>query len=177
MRALLLLRHAETEDVRAAGTDRARRLTPDGERQAAALGDHLRGDHLPGDHLPGGPSPLDLVVCSAAVRAQQTARALRLDAPVVVSDRLYNAGGDEILALLRELADGVTRVLVVGHAPGLPAIVHELTDPATSDPAAMAAVEWRFPAGALATMSVPAEPWSALASAALVSVRLPDDKP
>jgi phosphohistidine phosphatase len=172
MRALLLLRHAETEDVRAAGTDRARRLTPDGARQAAALGDHLRGDHLR-----DGLTRLDLVVCSSAVRAQQTAQALRTGAPVVVSDRLYNAGGDEILAILRELAEAVTHVLVVGHAPGLPAVVHQLTDPATSDPAAMAAVEWRFPAGTLATLSVPAGPWSALESAALLSVRLPQRQP
>jgi phosphohistidine phosphatase len=162
MRSLMLLRHAQTEDVRAAATDHARRLTPDGERQAAGLGAHLRGTG----------TRLDLVVCSSATRAQQTAQALRVSAPVVVSDRLYNAGGDEILALVRALADAVRHVLVVGHAPGVPAVVHELADPQSSDPAAVATVEARFPAGALATLRVTGS-WADLDAAALVSVRLP----
>jgi phosphohistidine phosphatase len=162
MRSLLLLRHAQTENVRAAATDQARRLTPDGERQAGELGQHLRS----------GPTPLDLVLCSSAVRAQQTVQALRVGAPVVVSDRLYDAGGDEILVLIRELPDDVTHVLVVGHAPGLPALVHELADPATSDPAARATIEWRFPAGTMATLAVTGA-WATLDAAALVSVHLP----
>jgi phosphohistidine phosphatase len=162
MRSLLLLRHAETEDTRPGSPDHARRLTPDGEQQAAALGDHVRRHHL----------DIDLVVCSSATRAQQTARAIGAAAPVVVSDRLYNAGGDEILALVRELDDEVAHVLVVGHAPGLPSVVHELADPETSDPEALATIERRFPAGTLATMAVTGE-WSDLVQAALVSVRLP----
>jgi phosphohistidine phosphatase len=162
MRTLMLLRHAQTEDVRAGVTDHARRLTSDGERQAAALGHHLRS----------GRTRLDLVVCSSATRAQQTVTALRVGAPVVVTDRLYNAGGDEILAVIRELADDLAHVLVVAHAPGLPSVVHELADPATSDPEATATIERRFPAGTLATMSVTG-PWSTLDAAALESVRLP----
>ena len=115
---------------------------------------------------------IDVVVCSSATRAQQTVQALRTTAPVVVSDRLYNAGGDEILAIVRELDDDVAHVLVVAHAPGLPSVAHELADPDTSDPEALATIERRFPAGALATMAV-TEEWSDLEHAALVSVRLP----
>jgi phosphohistidine phosphatase len=162
MRNLMLLRHAQTEDTRPGSPDRARRLTPDGEQQAAALGEHLRRDHV----------EIDLVVCSSATRAQQTVQALRTTAPVVVSDRLYNAGGDEILALVRELDDDVANVLVVGHAPGLPAVVHELADPDTSDPEALATIERRFPAGTLATLAVDGE-WSHLERGSLASVRLP----
>jgi phosphohistidine phosphatase len=91
---------------------------------------------------------------------------------VVVCDRLYNAGGDEILALVRELDDDVAHVLVVGHAPGLPSVVYELADPETSDPEALATIERRFPAGTLATMAVTGQ-WSDLERAALMSVRLP----
>jgi phosphohistidine phosphatase len=162
MRSLLLLRHAQAEDVRAGAGDQARRLTSDGERQAAAVGRHLRSGRV----------RLDVVICSCAVRARQTALALRVAAPVVVSDRLYNAGGDEILAVIRELADDVEHALVVGHAPGLPSVVHELADPATSNADATATIERRFPAGALATMSVTGT-WSDLEVAALISVRLP----
>src|SRR5205823_1854377 len=105
-------------------------------------------------------------------RVQQTVQALRTTAPVVVCDRLYNAGGDEILALVRDLDDSVAHVLVVGHAPGLPSVVHELADPEASDPEAMATVGRQFPAGTLATMAV-AGAWCDLERAVLVSVRLP----
>jgi phosphohistidine phosphatase len=162
MRSLLLLRHARTEDVRPGAPDHARRLTPDGEQQAADLGEYLRREHV----------PIDLVVCSSATRARQTAEALPTTAPLVLSDRLYGAGGDEILALIRELDDDVAHVLLVGHAPGLPAVVHELADPETSDPRALTTLERCFPAGALAMMGVPGT-WARLEHAALVSVRLP----
>ncbi len=162
MRSLLMLRHAQTEDIRPGSADRARRLTRVGEQQAAALGDHLRRRRV----------SIDLVICSPATRVQQTVQAMRTTAPVLVSDRLYNAGGDEILALVRELDDDVTHLLVVGHAPGLPAVVNELADPGTSDAEALATIEHRFPAGTLATMAV-AGRWSDLERAALLSVRLP----
>jgi phosphohistidine phosphatase len=162
MRTLLLLRHARTEDTRPGSTDRARRLTPEGERDAAALGEHVRSL----------PARLDLVLCSPATRARQTAEAVAAGAPLVVCDDLYDAGGEEIIAVLRELPDDVTRVLVVGHAPGLPWVANELADPDSSEAEAMATIGWRFPAGALVTMAVPG-PWSELDRATLVSVRLP----
>jgi phosphohistidine phosphatase len=162
MRRLLLLRHAQTEDSRPGFPAHARRLTPEGERQAAQLGNDLRRQQV----------EIDLVVCSSATRAQQTVQAMRTNAPVVVSDRLYSAGGDEIIALVRELDEDVAHVLVVGHAPGLPSVVHELADPQTSDPEALATIDRRFPVGALATLAVTGE-WSELEQAALVSIRLP----
>jgi phosphohistidine phosphatase len=162
MRSLLLLRHAQTEDSRPGHLDHARRLTPVGEQQAARLGDQLRDDR----------TPIDLVLCSPATRARQTAEALGSAAPILISDRLYNAGAGDILAVLRGLADDLAHVLVVGHAPGLPAVVHELMDPDGSDPGALTVVESRFPAATLAVMTLDGA-WADLHSAALVSVRLP----
>jgi phosphohistidine phosphatase len=161
MSTLLLLRHATTEGIRPGYPDRARRLTPEGERQAVAVGDHLRNRG----------TRLDVILCSPATRAQQTVAALQLTAPLVVTDRLYDAGGDEIIDMLRTLDDAVEHALIVGHAPGLPATVHELADPDSSDTQAMATIEWRFPAGTLATMNV-IGPWADLQRAALVSIRL-----
>ena len=110
MRTLMLLRHGKTEDSRPGHRDDARRLTPAGEQQAAELGDHLRREQV---------QP-DVVLCSSATRARQTVEALGLAAPVEVTDRLYKAGGDEILALIRDLDHDVEQVLVVGHSPALP---------------------------------------------------------
>src|SRR3954451_4980474 len=84
-----------------------------------------------------------------------------LTAPVEVTDRLYQAGGDEILALIRDLDHDAEHVLVVGHSPALPAVAHELADPHASDPEAMGTLERHFPAGALATLSVSGN-WSEL---------------
>ena len=162
MRSLMLLRHATTEAFRPGVSDHARRLTPEGEREAAAVGDHLRAAGV----------ALDLVLCSPATRARQTVQGLAEPAPVVISDRLYGAGGDEIVAVLREVPDDVRHLLVVGHAPGLPAVVHDLADPQASDPAAWESVRWRFPAAALAALEFSGS-WAALERAALVRVRFP----
>jgi phosphohistidine phosphatase SixA len=48
-----------------------------------------------------------------------------------------------------------------------------LTDPATSRPEAVSAIESRFPAAAIAQLEFDSD-WSHLQSGSLVSVRLPD---
>jgi phosphohistidine phosphatase len=161
MRTLLLLRHATTEGVRPGYPDSARRLTPEGEQQAAAVGEHLAGHG----------TRLDVVLCSPATRVRQTVAALQVSAPVVVIDALYEAGSDEIIDMVRTLDDVVEQALVVAHAPGLPATVRELADPASSDPRALTTIERRFPAATLATLTIDG-PWAELRAAALVSVRL-----
>jgi phosphohistidine phosphatase len=162
MRTLMLLRHAKTEDSRPGHRDDARRLTPEGEQEAAGLGDHLRRERV----------QVDVVLCSSAMRARQTVEAFGLAAPVEVTDRLYKAGGDEILALIRDLDHDVEHVLVVGHSPALRAVAQELADADASDPEALGTLEGRFPAGTLATLSVKGT-WSELDRANLVSIRLP----
>jgi len=162
MRKLLLLRHAQTENVRPGSPDRDRRLTEDGERQAIAVGEYLRAQEM----------GIDLVVCSSAARTRQTAELLGLAAPTEVSDQLYNAGGETILTLISEFEDAAGQVLLVGHAPGLPWVAGELADPETSDPAALATIEYRFPPATLAILDVSAT-WAELEHAALVAVRLP----
>ena len=61
----MLLRHATTEDARPAAPDHARRLTAEGRREAAAVGEHLRRDG----------TALDLVLVSPATRARETVEA------------------------------------------------------------------------------------------------------
>jgi phosphohistidine phosphatase len=162
MRTLLLLRHATTESARPGHHDRDRRLTEVGEREAAAVGDRLRADGV----------RVDLVLCSPATRTRQTVEGLGLAAPTVVTDQLYDAGGDEIVDLLRETDDTVDHLLVVAHAPGLPAVVHDLVDPEGSDAVALAIVGRRFPAGTLATLGVEGS-WADLHRAVLLAVDLP----
>jgi phosphohistidine phosphatase len=166
-RILLVLRHAQTEDVRPGSRDVERRLTADGERQAREVGDYLRRHDL----------AIDAVLCSSAVRARQTYELLKLGDQVEpdrvdIADRFYNAGGDELIDAVRELPDGCQVALLIGHAPGAPGMVHELTEPATSSTEAVAAIDSRFPAAALAQLEFVGA-WSEIEGGSLVSVRIP----
>lgn len=164
-RTVLLLRHAATEDTRPSGQDVDRRLTPDGAEQARAVGVALAELDV----------PVDAVLCSAAVRTRQTLELLGLTVDpeqTDVSPDYYNAGADTLLAALRRVDADCGTVLLVGHAPGVPTVAYELADPDTSDAAALAAIDGRFPAGTLARLEFPGA-WADLKVAALVDVRLP----
>lgn len=157
-RTLLLVRHAEAEGTRPGFRDQDRRLSEQGTAQAAALGETIRGAGWPVDH----------VLCSPAVRARETLAGLELpdSVEVEVIDSLYDAGSDSIIALIQALPDGVRCALVVGHAPGVPAVLHELVDPSTADPAAWSVVATRFPPATVAALTV--SDWSGLDGARLL---------
>jgi phosphohistidine phosphatase len=166
-RILLVLRHAQTEDVRPGSRDNERQLTPDGERQAREVGDYLRTRNI----------AIDAVLCSSAVRAQQTLGLLKIDDQlpanrVEIADRFYNAGADTLINAVRELPVDCRVALLVGHAPGAPGLVHEMADPDTSTPEAIGAIESRFPAAALAWLEFDSD-WSEADSGALLAVRMP----
>ena len=166
-RTLLVLRHAQTEDVRPGSKDSERRLTPDGERRALEVGDYLRAEGI----------TVDTVLCSSAARARQTLELLNLGDQlkpdrVEIANRFYNAGGDTLINAVRELPDDCHVALLIGHAPGAPGLVHQMTDPATSRPEAVSAIESRFPAAALAQLEFEGD-WSEIDAGSLVSVRMP----
>ena len=166
-RTLLVLRHGQTEDVRPGSKDSERRLTPDGERRALEVGDYLRAEGI----------TVDTVLCSSAARARQTLELLKLGDQlnpdrVEIADRFYNAGGDTLINAVRELPEDCRVALLIGHAPGAPGLVHEMTDPASSTPEAVRAIESRFPAAALAQLEFDGD-WSEIDAGSLVSVRMP----
>lgn len=164
LRSLLLLRHAEAEAFAPGRRDAERQLTAHGQEQARQVGDWIRQQDLRIDH----------VVCSTATRTQQTLEGLALDraqTSVELSRVLYDAGSDSVLELVSELDDAAATVLLVGHAPGIPATVLDLADPTTSDRDALSLVETRYPPATLAVLDVRG-PWASLAAATLHSVRL-----
>lgn len=162
-RYLLMLRHADTEATRPGHRDIERQLTERGLAQAAAVGRWLAEHHR-----------VDFVLCSPAVRTRETLAELGLGAPAEFPEWLYNAGGEEILTGIGELGANVRTALVVGHAPAVPAVVYDLTDPESSDPGAVATVATRYSAGTLAVLRVEEE-WADLTWAALVEVQLPKE--
>ena len=112
-RTLILMRHAAA----AGGTrDEDRPLTTGGELAATQAGEWIR------TALP----PVDAILCSAAARTRQTLAALAIDAPTEYLDELYNGGVDDIAEQIGEVALSVHTVLVIGHAPGIPATAYQL---------------------------------------------------
>lgn len=148
-----LLRHAKSSWETPGLSDHERPLNARGQRDTGRL---LR-------YLQTRPIAVDLVLCSSSVRTVSTLAGIRPGLPddveVVVDDRLYGAGADELAAGLAALDEQVSGVLVIGHNPGIGQLAHELAGGGTDQ--AYARLAWRFPTGALARLTLDA-PWSAL---------------
>jgi phosphohistidine phosphatase len=157
---LYLLRHAEAANFGADARDITRELTPRGRDQARAVGELLTRQRI------------ELVLCSSAARARQTADLLHLDAPVRHLDRLYNAGARQLLAELSGIPDQVRTVLMVAHAPGVPALADALADRQHSSPDALALIRYNFPPATLVGLEF-AGGWSALIEARLFTAHHP----
>lgn len=155
---LYLLRHAEAANVGSDARDVTRILTPRGRTQARGVGEVLAAQRV------------ELVLCSPAVRARQTAELLGLPAPLRTVERLYNAGARQVLAELGGVPDQVRTVVVVGHAPGIPALAESLADRAHSRPEALALIRYNFPPATLVGLEFYGG-WSALAEARLFTAR------
>ncbi|MFT4216933.1 MAG: histidine phosphatase family protein [Micropruina sp.] len=159
MRTLHLLRHAEAAwQTHGPGGDHARLLSARGVQQARGVGADLRD------------AGIELILASSATRTMQTAEALGLGVPVRSCDTIYNAGPSNILEELMTLRDGCFNVLVVGHAPGIPALVHSLADH-FSNADARALIAYRYPPATLSTLTVHTS-WAKLKTATLVSARI-----
>jgi phosphohistidine phosphatase len=123
---------------------------------------------------------IEVVLCSSAVRTVATLEGIRAALPeqaeITIDDELYGAGGDTWLDRCRPVGDDVAGVLVIGHNPGLEALVHHLAP--TGEPAALELLARGFPTGALAELAVPG-PWSELAfdSCHLAALQIPRELP
>lgn len=160
MPTLLLLRHAEAEDFRPGHPDLDRRLTERGVGQAQAVGEFVREQEI----------SIDYALCSVAERTRQTLAALGLSCPTEFAKAIYNAPSDTILNVVRELDDSINIALIVGHSPGIPALVHDLADE-TSDPMAVQLIDHRYPPATLSAL-VFDNRWAELIEASLRWARL-----
>ena len=157
---LYLLRHAEALSVGPDWRDASRELSARGRTQARAVGE-LLVDHR-----------VELVLCSTAVRARQTAELLQLPAPTRHLDRLYNCGVRQLLAEVAGISDLVRTVLIVAHAPGIPGLAAELADSETSDPAALDRIQFHYPPATLVGLEFHGG-WSELVDARLFLAHTP----
>jgi phosphohistidine phosphatase len=161
-RRLLALRHAKSSRDDATLTDHDRPLSGRGRRALPRLQRELaaRGE------------PIDLVLCSSAIRTRRTLEGIRdalpAEAAVAIEDGLYAASAADLLERLRAVPASVGGVLLIGHNPGLELLVRKLAGSGDAD--ALAQLATKYPTGALATLHVPSR-WSALVAG---SCRLED---
>ena len=143
MRTLYLLRHAKSSWDDPELPDRERPLAPRGRRDAKRIAKHLRRLKI---------EP-ELVLCSAAVRAQETLDLLRpklARASVRVEEQLYGASSETLLARIRSVPGEVGSVLLIGHNPGL----QDLALVLASSGAELERLEAKFPTAALAMLAI-----------------------
>ncbi|MEU0333604.1 histidine phosphatase family protein [Streptomyces sp. NPDC006193] len=166
LRRLVVLRHAKS--ARPEGVEDHRRpLAPRGLRDAPAAGRALAAS---------GSLP-DLALCSTAVRARRTWELASAEwgtpPPVRFDARLYAAGADRLLEVVREVPPEVETLLLVGHNPGLEELVRALAADGLDD--TLERVRAAFPTCAVAVLDWRGAGWPALApgTALLTSFTVP----
>jgi phosphohistidine phosphatase len=155
MKTVWLLRHAKSSWENDALPDHDRPLAPRGHK----AGKRLRRFVSENGICPG------LVLCSPALRARSTLDLLQpgLGAPRIELDGvLYLAPADTLLRRLRSLEPGISRVMLVGHNPGLHELACLLAPPGPEV----------FPTGALAELRLEIDDWRSAAPGCAMLDRL-----
>lgn len=153
---LHLLRHAKSAWDDLELDDHERALAPRGLKAAPRMGRYMAAQ---------GMKP-DLVLCSDAVRTRATLTLvlpeLGKPAPEIRYDNaLYLAAPDTILDILRMVDAKHTRVLIIGHNPGIHALALSLTG--SGDKGLLAELATRFPTATLATLTFAGKSWKQVA--------------
>jgi phosphohistidine phosphatase len=164
---LVLLRHAKS-GYPPGVTDHGRPLAERGRHEAELAGRWI-ADRLP---------PVDGIFCSTALRTRQTlerAAPTGPTGPTVWTDDIYEATPETLLDLVNSADETLRTLLLVGHAPGLPALADRLAGP-DSDAAALDALHRGFPTSAIAVLTVPVR-WADLqpGGGTLTTVHVPRD--
>jgi len=101
--------------------DFERVLSERGRGQAQACGEFLKQQNL----------KLDLVLSSPALRARETAEsvisAAGLNCDIRFDQKIYEASSQTLFALVSEIDEARSSLMMVGHNPGLEDLIHMLT--------------------------------------------------
>lgn len=122
MKTLFLLRHAKSSWKDSGLQDFDRPLNGRGKKAAEIIGRFIRTKRV---------AP-DLLVSSPAVRARETietvVKAAKLASELRYDQRIYEAGPLQLLAVVSQIEEERSTVLLVGHNPGLEELLQLLTD-------------------------------------------------
>lgn len=151
---LFVLRHAKSSWDDPGLDDHERPLAPRGRRAVKLLGEHMRET---------GIRPA-LVLCSSSRRTRETLEGVAPGGETLIEPELYGASARELLERLRRVPDHVESVMLIGHNPALQILVLRLVvnRAAVTPGSDAAAIQEKFPTGALATLTFDGS-WSELA--------------
>jgi phosphohistidine phosphatase len=145
MKTLLILRHAKSSWKKPDLPDHDRPLNKRGKNEAPKVGQYLKENDL----VP------DLILCSTARRAMETAQAVAdacgFEGKVEYQKDLYLSELAIYLDILRCLPDKARRVMVVGHNPDVEELLTMLTE-----------VDEHLTTSALAVVDLPISSWEEL---------------
>lgn len=145
MRTILLLRHAKSSWNHPELDDLDRPLNKRGKRQAPEMGKLVYTQELTPDLILSSPAR------RACKTAEEVAKNCGYDGIIERIDAFYPGGPAAYLRVLSELPDGVRRVMVVGHNPGLEEFLRGLVNET-----------WPFPTAALAQVELQLDTWQEL---------------
>lgn len=151
---LFVLRHAKSSWENPGLEDHARPLASRGQQACVVMAEHVRATGI----APG------LVLCSSARRTRETLEGVDPPGERVIEDELYSASAQDVLDRLHRVPESVGSVMLIGHNPTSQMLVLRLShcDNGSVAGPERAAVERKFPTGALATLTFECS-WSRLA--------------
>jgi phosphohistidine phosphatase len=147
MRRLILFRHAKAEPRAAGEDDFDRPLSERGREDAALVGEALARENLAPDYA----------LISPARRTAETWICARDAFPRIRAELnrgLYNAGPEEIRALIEQVADRCDTLVVIGHNPGLHELAVEILIEAAAAHAEIEKLAARFPTASAAVYDI-----------------------
>lgn len=134
MKILYVLRHAKSSWDNNSLSDFERPLNERGFETAPIMGEMMRDK----DFVP------EIIVCSTAKRAEQTARIVKesaeFEAEIKFEDAIYEASVMTLLRIVSEIGDEFNSALIVGHNPGFENLVRVLSGKSETMPTAALAV-------------------------------------
>ena len=163
MKVLTLLRHAKSGWDDPVARDFDRPLNKRGRRAAATVGRALRAEAI----------EFDAIIASPAVRVVETLQEVsqgygRPLAPVHDPD-LYLASPAVLLDRIQRVGDGVGRLLVVGHNPGMEQLATLLSGADRSG--SLAELEIKFPTATIAVIELDVDRWADVAKGSGTLIR------
>ena len=157
MKVLTLLRHAKSGWDDPGLRDFDRPLNKRGRRAARTIGREMRTRGL----------AFDAVIASPAARVVETIAdvAAGYGEPIVpeFEERLYLATPATLLDFVRQADDGIGRLLMIGHNPGLEALALMLTREEDGD-GLRSELAIKYPTATIAEIALPVEHWRDVAA-------------
>ena len=150
MKTLILLRHAKSSWDDTTIVDFERPLNARGHAAARLVGRSLRSDGACFDGAVVSPAARAIETWEGILQAYGPAPDPHFDPAV------YLASPATLLDIIRAAREGVERLLVIGHNPGMEQLALMLSRP---DDPRRARLQTKFPTGARVEIELPAERW------------------